>query len=309
PPPAPPAEVALTIATNTAYVGACPVMAAQRQGYFAAQRLRVTLQPHSSGKQALEAVLSRQAELATVADIPVVLAALDGRPVQILATIFRTGRDHGLVARRDRGIHSGADLRGKRIGVTLATSGHFALEVWLNRQRLDTADVTLVNYAPAALLPALAGGAVDAISGWDPFLDSAQQALGAGALRFSDADVYQSIYNMVALAGYLRQQPQTAVRLLRALDQGEQFCRRHPQQAMAFLAGLSPAGRAAVLAAWPAHHFGLELDQSLLLALEDQARWAIKNGLGASRQVPNFLDYVATDALQAVRPAEVTILY
>ncbi|NVD75057.1 nitrate ABC transporter substrate-binding protein, partial [Duganella sp. BJB1802] len=63
------------------------------------------------------------------------------------------------------------------------------------------------------------------------------------------------------------------------------------------------------LAAWPAHHFGLELDQSLLLVLEDQSRWAIKAGLTGARAVPNFLDYIYLDGLKAVSPSEVTIIY
>lgn len=309
PPPAPAPEVALTIATNTEYLGACPVVAAQAEGYFAAERLRVTLQPHSSGRQALNAVLSNRAEMATVADIPVMFAALDGKAVQILGTIFRTGRDHGLVGRRDRGIVRASDLSGKRIGVTLTTSGHFALEVLLNRQRLDTHDVTLINYPPEGLVAALVSGEVDAVSGWDPFLSRTEEALGAKAVRFSDRDVYESIYNMVARTAYLRAHPDTAVRLLRALDQGERYCIAHPREAVGFLPHLSPQGRAAALAAWPAHHFGLELDQSLLLVLEDQARWAIKSGLSDGTRVPNFLDYIYLDGLKTVSPAEVTIFY
>ncbi|WP_332852105.1 ABC transporter substrate-binding protein [Duganella sp. S19_KUP01_CR8] len=304
-----PAPTALVIATNTEYVGACPVMAAQAQGYFSARQLAVTLQPHTSGRKALEAVTSNQADMATVADIPIMFFAMDATPIQVISTIFRTGRDHGLVARRDRGIARPADLKGKRIGVTLGTSGHFTLEVFLNRQRLDSHDVTLVNYPPDGLQQAITDGTVDAVSGWDPFLGSAEESLGANAIRFTGADVYESIYNMVALSRYIKQNPQTMVRLLQALEQGERFCREHPAAGVAFFPKLSASGASAMLAAWPAHHFGLELDQSLLLVLEDQSRWAIKGGLTAAREVPNFLDYIYLDGLRTVSPTEVTIIY
>ena len=299
----------IVIATNTEYVGACPVLAAQAEGYFAGQQLAVQLQPYTSGRGALQAVIAKRADMATVADIPIMFFAMDAAPVQVVSTIFRTGSDHGLVARRDRGIVQPADLKGKRIGVTLATSGHFTLDVYLNRQRLDSGDVKLMNYPPDALAQALADGLVDAISGWDPFLAAAEESLGANAIRFTGADVYESIYNMVALSGYIQQHPQTMVRLLRALDQGERFCIRNPDAAVAFFPKLSPKGRAAMLAAWPAHHFGLALDQSLLLVLEDQARWAIKGELSKAREVPNFLDHVYMDGLKAVLPGEVTIIY
>ncbi|MTV36247.1 ABC transporter substrate-binding protein [Duganella radicis] len=306
---APAATESLIIATNTDYLGACPVVAARDQGYFSAHQLQVRLQPHSSGKQALGAVLSNQADIATVADIPIAFAALSGTPVQVVGTIFRTSQDHGVVARRDHGIRRAADLKGKLIGVTLTTSGHFALEVFLNRLRLDSDDVQLRNYAPDRLLAALEAGEVDAVSAWDPFLSLIEQRLGAQALRFSGKEIYESIYNMVAPTAYLRQHPQTAIRLLRALAQGERYCREHPAEASAFLKQLTPEGRAAMLAAWPSHHFGLELDQSLLLVLEDQSRWAIKQGLSSARGVPNFLDYIYLDAMKAVDPAEVTVIY
>ncbi|WP_343732899.1 NrtA/SsuA/CpmA family ABC transporter substrate-binding protein [Duganella sp.] len=306
---APPALESLVIATNTDYLGACPVVAARDQGYFRAQQLHVQLQPHSSGKQALGAMLSRQADMATVADIPIAFAALSGTPVQVFGTIFRTSQDHGVVARRDHGIRQAADLKGKLIGVTLGTSGHFALEVFLNRLHLDTDDVQLRNYPPDRLMPALLAGEVDAVSAWEPFLGLAEQRLGATALRFSGQDIYESIYNMVAPSAYLRQHPQTAVRLLRALEQGERYCREHPAAASAFLKQLTPEGRKALLATWPSHHFGLELDQSLLLVLEDQSRWAIKQGLSSANKVPNFLDYIYLDGMKAVNPAEVTVIY
>lgn len=303
-----PAIESITIATNTEYMGACPVMAAQSQGYFANHQLRVQLQPYSSGKQAMNAVLSNKADMATVADIPIMFAALNGLPLQVIATIFRTGQDHGLVARRDHGINQASDLKGKRIGVTLTTSGHFALEVFLNRQRLDTRDVQLRNYPPDGLLQALVNGEVDAVSGWDPFLNLIQERLGTVALRFPGKDIYESIYNMVAPTPYLQQHPQTVIRLLQALEQGARFCRTQPTAAVNLLPQLTPGGRAALLAEWPSHHFGLELDQSLLLVLEDQSRWAIKGGLSPVRAVPNFLDYIYVDGMKAVSPTEVTII-
>lgn len=305
----PGAVEAVTIATNTEYLGACPVMAAQSQGYFTRHKLSVKLQPHSSGKQALNAVLANQADMATVADIPIMFAGLSGIPVQVFGTIFRSSQDHGVVGRRDHGIQQAGDLKGKRIGVSLGTSGHFALDVLLNRLHLDTRDVQLLNYTSDALQRALAEGEVDAVSGWDPFLGLIEQNLGANAVRFSGQDVYESIYNMVAPSLYLRQRPHVAIRMLRALELGERFCREHPAEATAYLTRLTPESRATLLARWPSYHFGLELDQSLLLVLEDQSRWAIKGGLVTASAVPNFLDYLYLDGMKAVSPAEVTVIY
>ncbi|MGH2524338.1 MAG: ABC transporter substrate-binding protein, partial [Anaerolineales bacterium] len=77
----------VTLATDTTYAGSALVFVAQAQGYFAGEGLGVTIQPYTAGKFALAAVLEGQANLATVADIPIMFAATNGRPVAIVATI------------------------------------------------------------------------------------------------------------------------------------------------------------------------------------------------------------------------------
>jgi NitT/TauT family transport system substrate-binding protein len=59
---------------------------------------------------------------------------------------------------------------------------------------------------------------------------------------------------------------------------------------------------------WQQNQFTLSLDQSLVLAMEDEARWMIKNNLTTERQVPNFLDYIHEDGLKAVKPELVNII-
>jgi NitT/TauT family transport system substrate-binding protein len=299
----------IVIATNTEYIGTCAVLAAQDQQMFAKYGLAVRILPFTSGKQALNAVLTGKADVATAADIALMFAAMERAPIQVLSTIFRTERDHGIVARRDRGIAAPADLKGKRIGATLSTSGHFTLDVFLNRQRLSAADVQLFNYAPDRLQAALASGEVDAVAGWEPYLDAIAEQQGANALRFSGEEVYDSIYNLIAQRRYVHQHPDTVVRILRALDEGSRYCRGHPAEAIAFVPALTPARKAALQQSWRTLHFGLELDQGLLLALEDQARWAVKGKLTTRQDLPNFLDYIYMDGLSAISPFDVSIIH
>ena len=47
------------------------------------------------------------------------------------------------------------------------------------------------------------------------------------------------------------------------------------------------------------------LDQGLLLAMEDQARWMISNKLTDRTQVPNYLNYIDAEALLKVDPKTV----
>ena len=52
----------------------------------------------------------------------------------------------------------------------------------------------------------------------------------------------------------------------------------------------------------------MSLDQSLILALEDESRWAIKRGLVREMNIPNYLDFIYLDGLTSVKPEAVRIL-
>ncbi len=219
------------------------VFIAHAKGYFAHAGLNVTLQPYTTGKDALDAALEGRTELATVADIPIMFAVMKGHPMSIVATIFTEEKDPGVIGRKDKGILTPADLNGKRIGVTLGTSAHFMLDALLIRQKLSTDDVTLHDLQPQELVEALLQGDVDAVATWGPYLGALRTQLGANGTIFDSEGIY------------------------------------------------------------------VTLDQSLLLSLEDETRWAIKNELTDRTNIPNYLDHFYLDALEAVMPAAVTVIH
>ncbi len=65
--------------------------------------------------------------------------------------------------------------------------------------------------------------------------------------------------------------------------------------------------RKVVTASWDDFRFRLFLDQSLLTSMEDEARWAIRNRLTDADTIPNYLDFIHTAALKAVKPGAVGI--
>lgn len=299
----------VVIAANSDYIGTCAIVAAQANGFFAQQRIAATITSHSSGKAAMEAMLGGGADFATVAELPVMFAGLSGRPVVVVATLFRGEKDHGIVGRRDRGIDTPASLKGKHIGVTLNTSAHFALEALLNRALLAAQDVTLHNYPTDQLPAALERGEIDAAASWEPFLDTMRTSLGGNGVTFNSKNIYEINFNLATTRHYLAGRRDTLQRLLRALDEGERFCSQSPAQALALMPASVRAQSARPDTPWPALRFKLTLDQALLLAMEDQARWAMRNHMTATSAMPNYLDYVDIDGLAAVAPAAVTLIH
>ncbi len=300
----------VTIATNTLYAGSCPIFVAHENGYFTAEGVAATIQPHTSGKAALDATLEGKASLSVSADLPIMFAVMREQPITVIATIFATEADYEIVGRRDRGIASPAHLRGKRIGVTLSTSGHFVLDAFLNRQKLSPADVTVRNLQPEDIAPALAKGDIDAAATWEPHVGAMKKALGANSVAFSATGIYDATSNLSGTRDYVLGNQDTIKKVLRALIQGSRFCKDAPDRAREITARFMGVSAAELKDPWALYRFAVVLDQSLLLALEDEARWAMKNGLtGERKDMPNYLNNIHLDGLLSVLPRAVTVLH
>jgi NitT/TauT family transport system substrate-binding protein len=305
--PAGPLE-AMTIAVNAHYAGTGLVFIAQAKGYFANEGLSVRLQPYTTGKAALNAVLEERAELATAADIPLMFAVTKGEPVSIVATIFTVERDPGIIGRKDKGILTLADLHGKRIGVTLGTSAHFVLDAFLIRQKLSTDDVELHDLQPEELAEALVKGDIDAVATWEPYLGMLRTQLGANGAAFYSEGIYELPFNIAATRNYVLSHPETIKKLLRALVRAERLCKDEPDAARQIIGGAINVSTENLKELWPTFGFNVTLHQSLLLTLEDETRWAIKNRLAAA-DLPNYLNYLYLDGLRAVKPESVTVIH
>lgn len=302
--------VDVTIAANTLYAGSCPIFVAQERGYFAAEGVNVTIQPHTSGRSALDATLEGKASLSVSADIPIMFAAMREQPVTVVATIFATEADYEIVGRLDRGISAPTSLRGKRIGVTLGTSGHFVLDAFLNRQKLSPSDVTVVDLKPEDIAPALLRGDIDAAATWEPHVGLMKKSLEANAVAFTATGIYDATSSLSGTRDYVTGHQDTVQKVLRALIQGGRFCKEESDGARAITARFMGGDAAELKGPWASYRFGVVLDQSLLLALEDEARWAIKNGLAdGNKEMPNYLNHIHLDGLLAVMPRAVTVIH
>lgn len=95
---------------------------------------------------------------------------------------------------------------------------------------------------------------------------------------------------------------------LKAIDQANDFILKHPDEAQAILKQRFNYTYKYLELVWPENNFSLSLDQSLILAMEDEARWMISNNLTTEKEVPFFNDYIYEDALKAVKPEAVNII-
>jgi len=291
----------------TPWPGSAAIYVAAEKGHFREEGLDAVLHPYLSGHLGLDAVLSGTANLATVGDTPVARAGLAGKPVAIVATLCEINRAVLIVARKDRGISSRRDLKGKKVGVVAGTTADFFLHIFLATSYIRTSEVTIVPLQADRVVDTLVAGDVDAVSTWSPHTIEARDRLGENAAILEDPSIYKMTWNLATGKEFALSHPQVIERVLRAIVKANGFILKQPDEARAVTSKHLGKESARFEKEWADYTFTASLDQSLLLNLEDQARWMIGKETGSVSRPPNFMDFVYTDGLKSVRSAAVGI--
>jgi NitT/TauT family transport system substrate-binding protein len=304
-PPPPPPEP-LVVAVANAQIGV-PILIAAEQGFFAAEGLQVTLQRYPTGKLALDALLRGEAEVATVAETPIMFASFREPPFSVIAN-YATSGEVSLVARADRGIRQVTDLRGRRVGISVGTITHYFLHVLLSDQGLTETDVELVAVPTPEQPTALVEGRVDAVAAFAPCTTQSRVALQGNAISFSAGIRYVGFSSLVVSRDFSQRRPEAALRLLRATDRAITWMDDHRREAIDLTARELGMEVAAVEETWDELRPALAFDQAFILLLEAEARWAIGAGLAPGATVPNYLDYIDPSALKRLYPETVSVI-
>ena len=301
------AAAPLTIAIPT-QMSSGAVFIAHQRGYFSRRDLALTLRQFTLGKQALQAVLDNQADLALVADVPFMLAVNRGAPIAAVATVFASRTTMAVLGRRDRGINDLDDLKGKRVGTVPGTNAQYFLDKLLATRAIASSTVAIIPLAPEQFAATLRTDAVDAITVWNPLLSKLEAEHGATVVRLMASDIFVYRFVLVGKKSFLLAHADRVERALAALGDAVAEIHARPAQAQADIAGAIALTPAQLSSSFRAGDFALALDQSLLLSLEDQTRWAINRGLVSARDVPNYLDAIDQTGLLAVQPSAVKII-
>jgi NitT/TauT family transport system substrate-binding protein len=285
-----------------------PVFIAESQGFFRKNGLKVTIEYYDVGMRAADGVEKSEVDLATpVAEYVLVGKIFAKKRIQAIASIDEVDYAY-VVGRKDRGINAISDLKGKRIGVVRGTILDFQLGRFLDLSGMSIEEVELVNATLPQAADALVRGDIDAVMTIPPFIGTVQEKLGDNAILWP-AQNSQPFYSLVlGKSEWIRRHPEAVERFLRAINDAEVYISQHPDEAKAALKKKLKFTDADVTRVWLQNNFSLSLDQALILAMEDEARWMMRNGLTGDKEVPDFADYVYEEGLKAFKPEAVGII-
>jgi len=284
------------------------VWIAENQGFDKEQGLELTLKTYQAGKEAMQDLTSGHLDLACAAEFALVGEILTGQTNLRCLAALAAGEIEDLIARQDRGIGRPEDLRGKTIGVPKGTMAEFFLGRFLTLNQIALKDVTIVNVKPLDLVNDLAAGKVDAILAWKELTHELVKKVGSNAVIWPAQGGQDHYWLLVAPVEIVKQKSPALEKLLKALVQADDFVNKKPEAAREIMAQWLKVPLIDVPTARPHIRYELFLDQGLVLAMEDQARWLIGNKLTDRKQMPNFLDYLDAETLLKVDPKAVRLI-
>lgn len=281
---------------------------AEERDYFLEEGIDVEVKGYPTGKAAMAATLSGEVDMGTASDIPIVSNSFERNDFTVFLTILDSAQHSKALARKDSNINTPQDLVGKKVATTLGTTAHFFMSVFLTLNGIDVSDVEIVNMKPGEMVEAIVNGDVDAICTWEPNVLNTAKKLGDNAIILPSDVGYKATFNLITTNGYIENNPELIRKIIKALAKAEEFVTNNREESISIIASHLETDRENIDKPWDDYRFEISLSQSLILTLEDVARWSIRSNFTDKTEIPNYLDYIYMDALEEVKPEAVTII-
>ncbi|KWE86988.1 sulfonate ABC transporter substrate-binding protein [Burkholderia ubonensis] len=116
-----------------------------------------------------EALNAGAVDCGPIGDAPVIFALASGARIKVIGASRSDPYGTAVVVRPDAPLKTAADLKGKRVGTTRGSIGHFVTLKALDAAGLAPDDVSFRFLPPADTMLALASGSIDAWATWEPY--------------------------------------------------------------------------------------------------------------------------------------------
>ncbi|AHV92407.1 aliphatic sulfonate ABC transporter substrate-binding protein [Bordetella holmesii] len=243
---------------GSGWLGHYSAYIALKTGLFDKQGLDIVWQSFATSSDRMGAVMAGNIDLAGTGVVSsLALMAAGARQFQVIATPNNFGRAEGVLVRED--VNDVAGLKGKKIGVTYASSAHVLLLDVLQQAGLNPdKDVTIINLPATNLLAAFQGKQIEAaVVAWTPAFDRIKAIPGTRVLLDDTAFSLYKQYGitpgpdvLLTRASIGKENPEAVHKFLTAVFQANTMMTESPAEAakvLLELTGLSQQEQEAVI--------------------------------------------------------------
>jgi putative hydroxymethylpyrimidine transport system substrate-binding protein len=216
-----------------------PIIVAQEKGYFADQGLEVEIVAPADPSDPPKLVAAGKAELAVSYQPQLHLQVAQGLPLKRVGTLVATPLNCLLVL-EDGPIKQISDLKGGKIGYSVAGVEEALLTAILKKHGLTMDDIELVN-VNWSLSPSLMSGQVDAVLGAYRNFELNQMTIEGveGKCFYIEEEGVPTYDELIYVANPNEMDADQLRRFLRATELATQFIVNHPQESWEIFSGTS----------------------------------------------------------------------
>ncbi len=217
-----------------------PIIVAQENGYFAEQGLEVEIVPPADPSAPPRLVAAGKADLAVSYQPQLHLQIHEGLPLKRVGTLVATPLNC-LLALKDGPIKSPADLKGKKIGFSVAGVEEAVLSTVLGKYGVTLDDVELIN-VNFSLSPSLMTGQVDAVIGAYRNFELNQMDIEGvpGTCFYIEEEGVPAYDELIYVANPETMDKDMIARFLAATEKATQYIVNNPEKSWEIFAATSP---------------------------------------------------------------------
>lgn len=251
-------------------IAAAPVYIADAKGFWKDEGLDVDVTYFDSGRKALDALLSNDAEIMSVSETPPLRAYLSGSDIAIIGTVTKHN-EAKMTVRSDK-ISKPADVRGKKIGTVAGTNSDYYMYRWLEANNIKVSEVEIVPLDATALGQAFVQGNVDVMFAWEPHNYNASSKIASRSKSWP-TELYAGRHTVVMNSDYSSKHQDVAEKMLKGFIEAEQFIRAHPDAAKAIVRERTKMSSEALEELWKEYDYTVGIDEGLYDIIDDQSSW------------------------------------
>lgn len=219
--------------------GQAQIVAADQMGYlkdeFSKDGITVELDKFASGPSLISALTAGSVDFGQVGSLPAIAAKANNVDLHIVGSYIKSEKITGLIATPKSGISKIADIKGKKIGVTVGSSGQEFLYIYLNSVKLKPTDIQIVNLQPGDIVSSLTSGNIDGAVTWEPYLT---MTTSKGVTQLvADGEGYKKEEDVIiATQKFLQAHTDASVRILKVLDKAAKWLQSNPDDGVSLAA-------------------------------------------------------------------------
>lgn len=185
-----------------------------------------------------------EVELVEFADGPTIIAAMESGSLDFgyigpgahklaingradIICMAQVGNSDSVISNKEKGVLTGADLKGKTVAYASGTSSEQILKYVLADAGLTMDDINAMEMDASAITTAMISGSVDACATWSPSTITIKEALGENSVvlgsnnDFLDKDV--AVASFIAIPTYVEKNRDTVVSFVKGLYAGMDY--------------------------------------------------------------------------------------